>query len=334
MHYCTDRVLFQWSPGWHAAREYVGLGWRVFPLWGVSNGICTCRLGFRCDRPGKHPRIKNNLRRATTNLKTAWDWWFDWPEANVAVATGQESDVIVLDVDPRNRGDKTMMALCRELGPLPPGPAVCTPADGWHLYFQYPQDEPLKSKAGPGVDVKADGGYVATPPSRTEEGSYRWSVHPSDCPPPPLPPAWLVKITRPKILQFVSPGQKLDTLTWGSGGILRIPSKEYVEQAIRRTLPNTTGTRNDCLKRFLVLLKRHPELAGLRSSRSSHMSRSGIAGRCRRSRTATSTNRPGRRRNRCGPRPIRISRESTGWRSWPSRKSPLTLCKIGPTSRR
>ena len=51
--------------------------------------------------------------------ETVAEWWERWPDANVGVITGSLSDVVVVDVDPRNGGDATLQAIEDRRGPLP-----------------------------------------------------------------------------------------------------------------------------------------------------------------------------------------------------------------------
>lgn len=77
---------------------------------------------------------------------------------------------LVLDEDPRNGGDLTLLEL---IGDLPRTRCVLTPSGGKHLYFRY--DPALRITNRPlttGIDVKTHGGYVLLPPSRTAAGKY------------------------------------------------------------------------------------------------------------------------------------------------------------------
>lgn len=77
---------------------------------------------------------------------------------------------LVLDEDPRNGGDLTLLEL---IGDLPRTRCVLTPSGGKHLYFRY--DPALRIPNRPlttGIDVKTHGGYVLVPPSRTAVGKY------------------------------------------------------------------------------------------------------------------------------------------------------------------
>lgn len=107
---------------------------------------------------------------------TAW-WRGQYRGMNVGIACGVESDLIVIDVDVRNGGDKSIVELEKKLGTLPPTVRVDTPSGGWHLYYRYPNGRSLRNKAGfglPGVDVRGEGGQVVAPPSTLPNGAYQW----------------------------------------------------------------------------------------------------------------------------------------------------------------
>jgi hypothetical protein len=161
------------------AMAYAEHGWRVFPLYSVIEGACNCwkaGRGQACEHPGKHPRITGGFKGATTDLTTISGWWDMWPASNVGIATGAESGIVVLDIDPRNGAMDTIAQLEAEGKTLPEAPIVRTPSGGWHLYFTHPGGKvPSRSNAiGPGLDVKGDGGYVIAPPSYGIGGAYVW----------------------------------------------------------------------------------------------------------------------------------------------------------------
>jgi len=107
------------------------------------------------------------------------------PSGLLAVRTGAVSGLVVVDVDPRHGGriDPDLM---------PRTALVATAGGGWHLLYRHPGTGPIRSRPLPGavgVDVKADGGYVAAPPSTLLDGrGYRWVL---DIPPAEMPPALL-----------------------------------------------------------------------------------------------------------------------------------------------
>lgn len=144
---------------------------------------------------GKHPLTVNGLKDATTDSTWIRDWWEKHPQANIGILTGARSGIVVLDIDPRDGGEKSLRNLEEKYGPLPDGPRVHTGGGGVHLYFSYPGTT-LKNKIGlfTGVDVRADGGYVLAPGSNHKSGEiYRWQhAHkPTDLEIPPLP-EWLL----------------------------------------------------------------------------------------------------------------------------------------------
>jgi hypothetical protein len=65
------------------ALTYAAKGWQVFP----------------CQPGGKKPITTHGLKDATTNRAQITAWWQREPNANIALATGAISNVMVLDVD-------------------------------------------------------------------------------------------------------------------------------------------------------------------------------------------------------------------------------------------
>ena len=163
--------------------------------------VCSCKKGADCPAPAKHPLgrlVSRGLLDATTDMALLRRWFSDAPTANLGVRT---DSLIVLDADPRHGGDQTLAALELEQ-PLPPTWRVLTGGGGDHVIFKCPQGVTIKSTEarqrpllGPGIDVRAQGGYIVAPPSRHISGrSYVWSVdhHPADVPMADAPP-WLIE---------------------------------------------------------------------------------------------------------------------------------------------
>ena len=78
-------------------------GWPVFPLYHIVQGKCSCNRS-ECSSPGKHPRTAKGVLDATTDQKQITSWWEEWPEANIGVATGKRSGIVVLDLDVKTGG--------------------------------------------------------------------------------------------------------------------------------------------------------------------------------------------------------------------------------------
>ncbi len=112
---------------------------------------------------------------------------FEWfgsrflDKANIGIITGKVSGIVVVDVDPRHGGNNEKF---KDLGTL----AVKTGGGGWHYYFRY--EDGLQNQAGiqPGIDIRAEGGYIVVPPSVHPSGNtYEWIGDPETTPILPIP---------------------------------------------------------------------------------------------------------------------------------------------------
>lgn len=184
------------NPKLDAALEYSSLhGMAVFPCHSIADGDCTCGKTL-CESPGKHPRTDNGVYDATTDPTTIRRWWTRWPDANVAIATGQPSGLVVVDID----GPKGFQAFKERCGDAVPGPMVKT-GKGFHVYCQMPTDTPVTNRVRvlPEVDIRATGGYVIMPPGDHVSGrQYQWceGLGLEDTKPGPLP-KWLLTSPAP-----------------------------------------------------------------------------------------------------------------------------------------
>jgi hypothetical protein len=172
------------------ARYYASLGWRVFPLHTADGGRCSCG-NPNCPSPGKHPRTQNGVKDASDDPEQIRAWWAECPDANVGIATGAASGLVVIDIDHRNGGDESYIQLHQEL-PSAFGQVlkVRTGSGGTQLYFQHPGGHvPCRANVRPGIDVKADGGYVVAPPSLDVNGVRYYFTSNGRLLLPPLPQA-------------------------------------------------------------------------------------------------------------------------------------------------
>jgi len=175
-----------------AVLAYVARGWSVFPLHGILNGRCTCGLRD-CNSPGKHPLVRHGLKEASVEAATIEEWWSRLPLANVGVATGKGSGIIVIDIDlPR-----ALASLDKLVHKLPSTLTGCTGGGGLHLIYRGVRTDlrcttsqvpgpaaSLRCSSGrlpgidgplPGADLRAEGGYIVGPPSlHRSDTRYTW----------------------------------------------------------------------------------------------------------------------------------------------------------------
>lgn len=157
------------DPGPWALR-YAASGLPVLPLHTMRGGRCTCRRSD-CHSPAKHPLTEHGKDSASTDAVQIAAWWRRWPWANVGLRP--PLGVTVLDVDPRNGGDTSLLALTRQYGVLPPTLTARTGSGGLHIWLAY--GGPTRGRLCRGVDVKTNRGYVVAPPSIHASGDrYEW----------------------------------------------------------------------------------------------------------------------------------------------------------------
>lgn len=214
-----------------AALAYVDVGWPVFPL----------------GRGRKTPAGGHGFRDATLDPEQVHRWWTDTPAANVGIATGA-AGLVVVDVDskPEVDGWTTWCQLVTDHAPdglLVDTFEVTTPSGGQHAYFLAPPGDPIRnsaSKVGPGVDVRAAGGYIVGPPSVTAAGRYEVD---REHPVAPLP-AWLDRLLRPPRAVSLRPAQAR------TAPLVR-PRDRYAAAALEAEVAEVVGapvgTRNDRL---------------------------------------------------------------------------------------
>jgi hypothetical protein len=214
-----------------AALDLAACGFRVLPL----------------DR--KVPRTPNGCYDATTDPDVIGRWWTQWPGADVGIRTG--GGLAVLDVDPRHGGDETLARLEDAHGWLRTMTAR-TGGGGWHLYFA--GDLPARSAFLPGLDLKAEGGYVVAPPSTHASGRrYEW-VAPADLPTEPQPaPAWLAELVDPPRSNR-APSRSVNTYVKFSEGARYVAAAIEAECMAVANAPE--GERNETLNRAAFALGR------------------------------------------------------------------------------
>jgi len=113
--------------------------------------------------------------------------WFDkWPSANIGIVTGKISNLVVFDLDSEHA-----VEYAKKQGGFPKTVKVKT-GKGFHLYMQHSAFKIRNSvNKNLDIDIRADGGYVAAPPSmhgsgrlyEWEEGFSIFEIDPAPCAP-------------------------------------------------------------------------------------------------------------------------------------------------------
>lgn len=139
----------------HWFLKYLALGYSVIPLKPRS----------------KEPLIewKEFQTRRATEAEVR-QWIASEPNAGVGVVTGKISNLAVVDLD-GPVGLKTASAMSLKSS------VVSISGNGRHLWYAYPSDFNATNavKIFPGVDLRAEGGYIVAPPSVHPNGKrYRW----------------------------------------------------------------------------------------------------------------------------------------------------------------
>lgn len=171
------------SPLHSWARYYASLGWKVFPL-----------------VPGTKSPFKDSAgsSEATSDPVQIDAWWSAHPEANIGTRPSA-AGLYVFDVDPRNGGDVSAMALALQHGPLVTPLRVRSPGGGWHDYLAARPGARYVGSPAPGIDGKYNG-YAVLPPSlHPNGGRYEWANgHPDASSVAAPAPVWLERAERVK----------------------------------------------------------------------------------------------------------------------------------------
>lgn len=133
-----------------------------------------CRRGFSVipvEPNGKRPVFswtEYSQRRATED--EIQKWWKENPNYNIAIITGEISDIVAVDIDTDRGGNAS------KVYDIAPTDTISqTGSGGYHLIYRY-NDRIAKNKVGKdGIDIRSNGGYIVVPPSVHNSGNrYKW----------------------------------------------------------------------------------------------------------------------------------------------------------------
>jgi putative DNA primase/helicase len=158
-----------------AALGYAKRGWYVFP----------------CRPEDKRPLTEHGFKNASLDEGQIREWWTRHPEALIGVDCGR-SGLVVIDCDVKNGvdGPGNWLKIAAKAG-FDPAEALHsrTQSGGEHFIFGDSSHGAIASSAGklaPGIDIRANGGYVIVPPGQGAVGSYQalgdWAKSPGVLP--------------------------------------------------------------------------------------------------------------------------------------------------------
>ena len=122
---------------------------------------------------GKEAILQGWPKKATNNREQLERWAKQFLDCNWAIATGPKSGTFVVDVD-GEEGAETLECWMQEHGSLWAHTLTVSTGKGRHLYFGFPVGAGIRNSAktvAPGIDIRADGGYVVAPGSTHPSGS-------------------------------------------------------------------------------------------------------------------------------------------------------------------
>lgn len=196
------------------ARYYMRLGYKVFPL---------------APRE-KVPAIQHGYKSVfEISQEEMMKFWKKNPEFNIGMPTGSVNDIFVFDIDGED-GKQSLFKLEREYGVLP-RTATSFTDKGKHMLFKFVEGLRNRARVVPGIDIRADGGYIVVPPSVHPSGKkYRWANSITTTPIADAP-EWLIRKIR-----YNDPVATLE--------------RKLNRHTYRGTSPILKGERNDRLYRI------------------------------------------------------------------------------------
>jgi hypothetical protein len=186
-----------------AIRYAAEFDWRMVILHRLDDGpggpVCSCEKSGGCKSGGKHPRLPQWPKTATSDAGQIRDYWKEWPGSNVGVALGSGSGIVAIDVDPPNGEDFLAALANRDL----PQTLELTTGKGRSLLYAIPEGIEIEPKTTCYQDVdghesirlQGTGAQRVLPPSRHPSGRrYAWvpGRGPGEVAPAPMP-GWLIR---------------------------------------------------------------------------------------------------------------------------------------------
>jgi hypothetical protein len=156
-----------------ASARPCGHSWNIPPgaaaLQYAERGYAVLPLDPGTKKPHRMLGREGGVHHATADVADVARWWGKHPDANIGVATGSESHLIVVDLDIKTADGPEIFwrFLVDHQHPVSWAASAQTPSGGWHVWLRTPAGMPTRERRSilPGVDIKGNGGYVVAAPS-------------------------------------------------------------------------------------------------------------------------------------------------------------------------
>lgn len=135
------------------ALKYLEMGFNVMPVGTNKRPLLSTWVNYQTEMVSKSMIDK---------------WWDTWPGANIAIITGETSNLLVVDAD----SEQGLLEL-KNIGLT--NPTVKTPK-GWHYYFEHNDGFGNAARFLPDCDIRGQGGYIVAPPSRNGSGNQYYAI--------------------------------------------------------------------------------------------------------------------------------------------------------------
>jgi hypothetical protein len=230
----------------------------------ASKWIDAGLLVFPCCAETKKPKVRGWREPEKNGPEWKAHWArrpMDMPGLDCAYA-----EIVVIDCDRREErdGEATFRELCRREGiELIGVPTAKTPSGGRHFYFKQPAGDRIGNSAGelgPGIDVRADGGFVVVPGACRADGRAYDPANPCGLDDfvllvaqgkLPVVPDALLRLIRQRrgmdgiVLAFPQPGNVSPNDVLAAG----VKQRWDISDACARIAMSAAGTRNDTLNK-------------------------------------------------------------------------------------
>jgi RecA-family ATPase len=206
------------------ALSYISRGWSIIPL-----------KGPKSVKP-KSPALKSweGYQKKKPSISLVNDWFGGkYPDLGVGVVCGPISGIVVLDIDGQDgviTVEETVEFVKDRYGVDITAPnVVWTGGGGYHVYYRL-RNEQIKNrvKFAPGLDFRAEGGYVAAPGTLHESGRpYFWATGEMPDTFPDIPEALVADLqnfsnTKTVIGEVIDQGGRDDALTKKVGKLFKL----------------------------------------------------------------------------------------------------------------